>query len=327
MKLNILNGKIKRSSFDIGKEAFFIGRSDDNDILIKDPSVSRKHAKIIRKGDRYYIVDLQSRNGTRLEGHLLTPGDHYEVPEGITISIGETLFSIESNELDAGMVTKCSINLAGMLNGGSRNILYKDRRITSRRNLELLYEVSSVLMHTLDINRICEEIMKAIFYCLNRVDNGSVLLLDSETGRIYKAISMSRDGARDFEVNYSRTVVNRVISEGRAVIMSDTGQEDESNLSDSIEMMNIKSIMCVPLICKSKVKGVIYVHSVNVPNGFRKDDLSLFAALSSPAALAIENSLAFAARKRAERTLQASEEKYRLLVDNLNDAVFVVRNG
>ena len=70
--------------------------------------------------------------------------------------------------------------------------------------------------------------------------------------------------------------------------------------------------MCVPLISKSQIQGVVYVHAVNAPQGFRKEDLFLLTGISSPAALAIENALLYAQRKRAEEALrEAHEELYK----------------
>ncbi|MBW1942908.1 MAG: GAF domain-containing protein, partial [Deltaproteobacteria bacterium] len=81
---------------------------------------------------------------------------------------------------------------------------------------------------------------------------------------------------------------------------------------------------CVPLVSKSRIRGVIYVHSVQVPGGFRKDDLHFLTALSSPVALAIENALLYKKRKETEEALRESEEKYRILIENANDAILVV---
>jgi two-component system cell cycle sensor histidine kinase/response regulator CckA len=85
--------------------------------------------------------------------------------------------------------------------------------------------------------------------------------------------------------------------------------------------MRIKSIMCVPLISKSYIRGVIYVHSFSLGNGFLKDDLFLLTALSSPAALAIENALLYSRRKEAEEALRESEEKYRLLAETAKEII------
>lgn len=327
MKLSVMNGKMEGYSSGATKDIMFIGRSRDNDILIRDPAVSKRHARIIQKENRAFIEDLNSRNGTKMEGHLLKPGNMYEIIEGLPIAIGKTLFSFYRPESEGGMVTQCSINMAGMIKEGKKNLIYKDRRVTNRRNLELMYEVSNKLMLSTDINKICEEIMNSLFHHLNRIDSGAILLMEKETGRIRELFARSKDKNLREGWHYSRTIVNRVIAEGKAVIMSDTRYEDKDDLSESIEMMKIRSIMCVPLIFKSNAKGVIYVHSVNVPNGFHREDLNLFTALSSPAALAIENALMYSERKLTERKLQESEDQYRFLVENAKDAIVVVGKG
>ena len=66
------------------KDEYTIGRTSDADIPLADRKVSRKHCKIVRKGMRYYVVDLNSRNGTLLGGkkvkrHLLKDGDQIQV--------------------------------------------------------------------------------------------------------------------------------------------------------------------------------------------------------------------------------------------------------
>jgi GAF domain-containing protein len=96
---------------------------------------------------------------------------------------------------------------------------------------------------------------------------------------------------------YSRTIVERVIKEAKPLMMLDTLSEDEADRSKSMELMRVRSVMCVPLISRSQIRGVIYVDSVNRPHGFRNDDLSLLTALSSSAAIAIENALLYAKEK------------------------------
>jgi adenylate cyclase len=100
-----------------------------------------------------------------------------------------------------------------------------------------------------------------------------------------------KGGEKDRPVAYSRTIVERVVREGKAISMLDTLNEQATNLSESIRVNNIRSIMCVPLVSRARVIGVIYVDSVSRPQGFRKEDLELLIALSTPAAVAIENSM------------------------------------
>ena len=68
----------------LGKSSLVIGRTDENDVVLNHRSISRHHAKVVRDGDRYTIVDLQSANGVRVNGEdyertELNPGDVLEL--------------------------------------------------------------------------------------------------------------------------------------------------------------------------------------------------------------------------------------------------------
>jgi len=70
----------EQNNFYLSKPLVTIGRSDNNDIVLKNKSVSRSHAQIYRRGKRFYIRDLESTNGTYVNGKLvkeraLKPGD------------------------------------------------------------------------------------------------------------------------------------------------------------------------------------------------------------------------------------------------------------
>jgi hypothetical protein len=70
--------------FMLGRASVVIGRTDENDVQLNHRSISRHHAKVVRDGDRYTIVDLQSANGVRVNGDdyeriELNPGDIVEL--------------------------------------------------------------------------------------------------------------------------------------------------------------------------------------------------------------------------------------------------------
>jgi PAS domain S-box-containing protein len=201
-----------------------------------------------------------------------------------------------------------SINISGPKGSDRQNLLYKDRSITDRERLETIYEVSTFLMQSLDINEISEKIMNSLFHCLKRIDSGSILLVDNKQ-ELKEIIARSRHNKKSIKMDYSRTIVNRVLHEGKAIMMSDTSLENDQDLSASMSIKRIKSVMCVPLISKSKIRGAIYVHSVNVPTGFEKDDLHFLTGLSSPAAVAIENALLYSKRRQAEEALRKAHDE------------------
>ena len=76
----IFDGQVKQE-YEINKTEFTIGRSANNDVVIDNRSVSGKHAHILKKDDEYILQDLDSTNGTKVNGHKvktvkLQHGDH-----------------------------------------------------------------------------------------------------------------------------------------------------------------------------------------------------------------------------------------------------------
>lgn len=71
-----------------------IGRLPDNDVVVADPKSSRKHAEIRPAGNGFLLVDLQSTNGTKVNGTSV--GEHILV-DGDMISIGATEFRFEAS--------------------------------------------------------------------------------------------------------------------------------------------------------------------------------------------------------------------------------------
>jgi pSer/pThr/pTyr-binding forkhead associated (FHA) protein/tetratricopeptide (TPR) repeat protein len=74
------------SEFVLDRPAHVIGRTGENDIILNHKSISRHHAKILREGNRYVILDLESANGVRVGG---VEGDRIELQSGDVIELGE----------------------------------------------------------------------------------------------------------------------------------------------------------------------------------------------------------------------------------------------
>ena len=67
-RLVVLSTELAGMEFMLGRASVVIGRTDENDVQLNHRSISRHHAKVVRDGDRYTIVDLQSANGVRVNG-------------------------------------------------------------------------------------------------------------------------------------------------------------------------------------------------------------------------------------------------------------------
>lgn len=84
--LLMLEGDSSKKNWELGQETTLLGRGDDCDVVINDRQVSRHHAKIIKDDDGYFLVDLNSKNGTFLNGEQL-PGETRPLQDGDQLGI------------------------------------------------------------------------------------------------------------------------------------------------------------------------------------------------------------------------------------------------
>jgi FHA domain len=101
-RLVIRQGPNPGQIYELDSPEVSIGRDIANDIVINDVEVSRKHARLTREGDRYKIEDLNSTNGTYIDGQRLI-GPHL-MAIGEVIMFGDNVgvvFDGEPVDLDA----------------------------------------------------------------------------------------------------------------------------------------------------------------------------------------------------------------------------------
>jgi hypothetical protein len=91
--LRITKNGIVLQEFEIQAEHVTIGRDPENDIRLGDLTVSRRHGQIRREASgRYFVENLQSRNGIRLNGHEITQPAALTGGDQLRIGVYELLF-------------------------------------------------------------------------------------------------------------------------------------------------------------------------------------------------------------------------------------------
>ena len=288
-KLYILSGPDKGQSFEVGRDPVYVGRSAHNTIKMSDEAVSRRHLKILMRGNRYFIKDLESENGTFISGREVNAGVDIEVAEGVPIVIGMSVICLGERCLENVRPVLDSMELSTNISEKS-GVFQQHESMTTQKIMELIYKVSDLMKERLSTDEILEKILEYIFDFLKSIDRGVILLIDEGTGEISKVSSKLRDASEDVTV-YCQDVVERVLKEGRGVVVPDAEAEGQEDLVDTVKLSKIESVMCVPLMSGSQIKGAIYVDSLKEPFGFRREDLSLFTDLGRRAALAVENAL------------------------------------
>ena len=92
--LIVTNGPQEGQTIALLIDELLIGRATSNatwQILIQDPSISRPHARFNRKNDRWYLTDLDSSNGTRVNHHVLQPQEEITLRDGDTLEFGGSI--------------------------------------------------------------------------------------------------------------------------------------------------------------------------------------------------------------------------------------------
>ncbi len=91
------------------------------------------------------------------------------------------------------------------------------------------------------------------------------------------------------ELKISRTVVNQVLTTGKSLFLSDIYKDEKFRISESIEVLGLHMVMCVPLLAKEQLLGLIYVDSHSETENFTKLEERLFETFAAQASVAIEN--------------------------------------
>jgi pSer/pThr/pTyr-binding forkhead associated (FHA) protein len=300
IELHILTGPEQGQSFQIEGDTISIGRSRENDIQIKDHTVSRIHLQISRKQDQYFVRDLDSQNGTFFNGEYIKPDKNVNVKEGVPIVIGMSVICLGKGCLEYIGPYLDSIELTREIVDGKEEVV-QNRKTSNQKILELIYKVSNILTESLDVGEISEKILDKLFEFLKRIDRGVLVLIDPETGESKKTITrLNKTQGKVIPEGYCREVVDQVIQNKKAVMIADPDIPQAKPLAESLKSQDIGSVMCVPLRGSTQILGVIYVDALNETHGCRQKDLPVLADLSRRAALAIEHALLYEDLDKAE---------------------------
>jgi adenylate cyclase len=265
-----------------------VGRASICDLVIDDPSISRRHVRFRIHGDRCVLTDLGGRNGTFINGEQVTeaevhPGDsivlgrfplHLErSPAAMLLSDQHSM--IESPHTVIRRVDEAMETGAGVLPAAD-----------SERLLLLLSEISRQLVQWRPLADILDRIVTVVFDTIP-VDRAFLLLIDDATRELVPRVVRARDGRTVEATSLSRTIVRRVIDERVAVLASDVGVQVQFAGLHSVQDGNIRSFLCTPLWNQTDVIGVLYVDNPHTAQ-LTAADLDVLQALSSYAAVAIE---------------------------------------
>ncbi len=185
---------------------------------------------------------------------------------------------------------------------------HTDQHLAER--LRLLQEIGQEMVGQLELDRLLEYLLDKIFTVL-AVDNGLILLTDpAHPDKLEpRAVRLRRKADGDEQLHVSQTLLQRVQKERVGYLCADTQTDVALQAQQSIVAFGMRSILCVPLLLRNEVLGIIHVDSETQHSIFSSDDLDLLTALANQAALCVSNARLHDRIVR-EATVRANLERF-----------------
>lgn len=308
-KLELISPNGMRETLDIDGD-ITIGRADTNRVALDDAGASRNHAVVQWRDGRCMVRDLGSRNGTYVNhertveralehGDVIRIGTHelrFMCPNPLQLfTDGSGEQSIVQKAIDAQ-----SYNLA-------QELLHTESKTQNQRlyrHLRTLQDIGNAIGTILQLDELLGEILDHIFATFAQADKGFILLKDGDDGdALEPRASKARDGqASAADVTVSSTLMREVMDKKRSILSYDAQSEFEGVAS--IIDHDIRSVVCVPLVCQDEALGVIHLHSTGRLGAFQEDDLQLLTSIGNQAAICVKNAQLYAQVEHETRIRQ-----------------------
>jgi len=287
-----------------------LGRSDRADIQIDEVGASRHHAAISRTVMGYTLEDLQSSNGTLVNGQ---PVQSQPLTDGDEIRIGDLVLLFQDAETEIpsdpeGEITvvqgsEVTTNLVTSV-GASMEALegpFGEGKDALRRRLQVFFDVAGEVSAAFEVDDLLPRILEALFRVFTEAERGFIMLIDPETDELVpKAVKKTVASDKE-QITISRTVINKVIDDHQAVLCEDAASDDRFAGSESIMSHAIRSLMCAPLIAKDEIVGIVHIDTTSIKRPFTEDDLNVLTGIAAQAAMAIRNTQVYEEMVKAER--------------------------
>jgi Nif-specific regulatory protein len=298
-RLAFVAGPLKDSAVELGDAEVSIGRDSSNTVRVADALLSRRHCAARRADEGFVLVDLDSLNGTFVNGR---PVREHALAHGDEISIGESRIVFLSGDAEAPARDSNPVELSerSMTARSTVRLKVSDALAPAEgsgeqasalaalaRDLTLLVKISTAINSVRGTDALQRELLRFVFEVVP-AERGAILLLGEE-GEVVSEFALEREGQSGEAVKVSRTVVRQVVEEGEAFLGNDLFEGSGALSPESLKVSRISSLLCAPLTLFGRALGVIYLTAIDPSTHFDEDHLRLVSVISGLAAVAINN--------------------------------------
>ena len=187
-----------------------------------------------------------------------------------------------------------------------------------REHLATLYEITRTLNSSLDLDEVLEHVMDQVI-AVTRAERGFLMLYDESRQDLVFRVARNMDRSDLESPNFQvSTTILRQVQQTRQPVLTDNAQgDDRFSGGQSIMVLGLRSIMCVPILVKTHLIGLVYVDNRLQAGLFNQEHLALLSAFAGQAGPAIENARLYQVaveKGRMEKELQMARDIQRDLL-------------
>ncbi len=297
-RLEIVSGSGAQRTFALDHSPVSLGRSRDNDCVLDDRKVSRRHGILRETEGCWSILRLFDTNPIVHNEQPLEPGSPSMLRSGDRIFLGDTVLSFtatdttESSSLALTQSTVCYEDYDDKRE--HLTLKFDPDSATPEALLAVLFRLGTCLLTIQQpsqmrefLSIVCDAFdVRRGFIALGKAWRGDLSGASASGGGgpdLEALAFWSRDGeAEAFTV--SRTLISQVMGDGLGTLIG-----EERGRSDSIAAEGVQTALCVPMLEGERAIGLIYVDSDRRSKPFNVDDLRFLQVAAHLAALGIVN--------------------------------------
>ncbi|MBT3198664.1 MAG: GAF domain-containing protein [Phycisphaerales bacterium] len=334
--IRVIQGPDKGRTFELRAGDNVVGRENDATIVLNDQTASRAHSCISVDNGQSLLSDVGSANGTFLNGVRI--GQPTGLKRGDQVRCGSTLLVFQGDATGTSPATGTGVDIDenGMLvdsaivatvpsSEDSVIIPTPEAGVKAIDNLRNLYRLIADISTFLNLDDLVEYALEQVFDLLD-ADRGFVMLIDDSGRMSVKASKGTEDSSQNDVPPVSHTIIDEVVK-GRVGILSSNAMSDKRFAGGkSVHNFGIRSAICVPLMGRDRVLGVIQVDCSIAEKSYSTEQLRLLTAVGYQAGLAIENVQLYQAAVQSER-LAAVGETVAFLSHNIKNILQALNSG
>ncbi len=286
--LMTLQGPDVGRKYPLAGDSTVLGRQYDSHICLTGKAISRQHAQILCRQSNYFVEDLDSSNGTFLNGLRLAPHTLAAISDRDTLQIGPYLFALRFNDgVAAQTPNESNLIVREKVSASSLNASIYGQDPSHK--LQVVLEIAQSLSRTLDLDQLLDKLLEQVMRLFPQSDRSLVILYEGD--KLMVRAQRTRGGSgSDTAIPYSRTIVRKALEEGVSLLSEDVQTDQRFSPSETLTTLGIHSVLCVPLITKEGRRlGVIQIDRFRRGVGYRVEDLQLLTAICLQTTVVLEN--------------------------------------